>query len=195
MLKTEAPSSRRSNGDGTAPSAAYRTSLGVMYQTTVERFLRSRVARAYSGKCQLIITSPPFPLNRKKAYGNFTGQEYKDWLEALAPKFVDLLSDDGSVVIELGNAWVRGLPVMSTLSLEALLAFLKAGDLHLCQQFVAHNPARLPGPIQWVNKKRIRVKDSFTHVWWMARTPNPKADNRRVLQAYGSSMRQLHASG
>ena len=30
---------------------------------------------------------------------------------------------------------------MSTLSLEALLAFKKAGKLHLCQHVICHNPA------------------------------------------------------
>src|SRR5208337_1244110 len=64
-------------------------------------------------------------------------------------------------------------------------------DLHLCQQIICHNPARLPGPAAWVNVKRVRLKDSFTHVWWMSRSPTPKADNRRVLTPYSSDMRKL----
>src|SRR5690606_33600166 len=107
--------------------------------------------------------------------------------------FREMLTSDGSIVIELGNAWEPGEPIMSTLALEALLAFRAAGNLHLCQQFVCHNPARLPSPAQWVNVDRIRVKDSFTHVWWLSPTSRPKADNRRVLQAYSPSMKQLLA--
>ena len=82
-------------------------------------------------------------------------------------------------------------PVMSTLALRALLAYLDAGHLHLCQQFVHHNPARLPRPAQWVTVERIRVKDSYSHVWWMSPTVRPKASNRRVLQPYSRSMIQL----
>lgn len=93
--------------------------------------------------------------------------------------------------MEVGNAWEPGRPVMSTLALEALLAFLKEGDFQLCQQFVWHNPARLPSPAQWVNIERIRVKDSFTHLWWMSPTDRPKADNRRVLQEYSAAMQKL----
>ena len=80
---------------------------------------------------------------------------------------------------------------MSTLPLEALLAFKKAGGLHLCQHMICHNPARLPSPAAWVNVQRIRLKDSFTHVWWMSRTESPKADNRNVLLPYGRDMQQL----
>jgi len=68
---------------------------------------------------------------------------------------------------------------------------MEAGKLHLCQQFVCYNPARLPSPAQWVNVKRIRVKDSFTHVWWMSPSQHPEADNRRVLKPYSESMASL----
>lgn len=93
--------------------------------------------------------------------------------------------------MEVGNAWEPGRPVMSTLAIEALLAFLKEGEFQLCQQFVWNNPARLPSPAQWVNVERIRVKDSFTHLWWMSLTDRPKADNRRILQEYSAAMQKL----
>jgi site-specific DNA-methyltransferase (cytosine-N4-specific) len=130
-------------------------------------------------------------LNRKKKYGNRQGEEYAEWLAEFAPLFKEFLTDNGSIVLEMGNAWVPGEPAMSTLALEALLGFLKAGDLKLCQQFICYNPARLPTPAQWVNVDRIRLKDSYTHVWWMAPTTHPKADNRRVLRPYSPSMLKL----
>lgn len=102
-----------------------------------------------------------------------------------------MLAPDGSFVVELGNAWELGEPVMSTLALRAMLALLDAGEFKLCQQFVTYNPARLPSPVQWVNVERSRVKDAYTHVWWMSRTARPKADNRRVLTEYSPSMKKL----
>ena len=80
---------------------------------------------------------------------------------------------------------------MSTLPMEALLAFKKAADLHLCQYAVCHNPARLPGPAAWVTVKRIRLKDAYTHVWWMSRSLYPKANNRKVLTPYSADMKRL----
>lgn len=162
---------------------------------TAEQVLLSRALRKYRGKIQLIFTSPPFPLNRKKRYGNFRGEEYKEWLASFAPVFREFLKPAGSIVMELGNAWEPGRPVMSTLALEALLAFLKKGQFHLCQQFICYNPARLPSPAQWVNVERIRVKDAYTHVWWMSPSQRPNADNRRVLKNYSPSMLRLLNSG
>lgn len=170
---------------------AYETTLGTMYQSTVEEFLDSSLARGLRNEVQLVFSSPPFPLNRKKKYGNKTGEEYLEWFSKLAHPLGELLTDDGSFVVELGNAWEPGEPVMSTLALEALLALRRAGDFKVCQQFVVHNPARLPSPAQWVNIDRIRVKDAYTNVWWMSRTARPKADNRKVLVGYSPSMKRL----
>jgi site-specific DNA-methyltransferase (cytosine-N4-specific) len=153
--------------------------------------LKSSLADSFIGKVDLIFTSPPFPLNRKKKYDNLQGDAYVNWLKGFAPLFKQFLKPAGSVVIEVGNSWEPGKPVMSTLALEALLAFLKGGKLNLCQQFVWHNPARLPSPAQWVTVERIRLKDSYTHLWWMSPSERPKADNRRVLIKYSKSMEHL----
>jgi DNA modification methylase len=166
-----------------------------MYRCTAEEFLSSSVAAAVRGDVQMIFTSPPFPLNRKKRYGNKVGEKYLEWLAELAEPLGDLLAEDGSFVVELGNAWEPGEPVMSTLALEALLHLKRAGGFKLCQQFVVHNPARLPSPAQWVNVERIRVKDAYTNVWWMSRVAKPKADNRNVLSSYSTSMKKLLKRG
>lgn len=172
----------------------YSTSLGAMYNVTIEEFLASPEASQVAGQVDLVFTSPPFPLRRKKKYGNLQDREYLNWLSALAQPLSELLSPTGSIVMEVGNAWEPGRPVMSTLPLEALMEFRKQGGLELCQQFVCHNPARLPAPAQWVNIERIRVKDSYTHVWWMSPTERPEADNRRVLKAYSAAMEKLLAT-
>ncbi len=180
---------------GAEPRLAYDTDLGSMYESSIEDFLVSPLGRTLRCEAQMIFTSPPFPLNRKKKYGNRTGDEYLEWLGELAEPLGDLLTEDGSLVVELGNAWEPGEPVMSTLALRALLKLQEAGGFKLCQQFVVHNPARLPSPAQWVNVERIRVKDAYTHVWWMSRTARPKADNRKVLSEYSPSMRKLLKRG
>ena len=173
------------------PMKIYKTDRGTVYWSTVENFVNSRIAGRYKGKIQLLLTSPPFPLNRKKKYGNLRGIAYLKWLASLGPAFRKLLAPGGSIVIELGNAWEPGKPVMSTLALEALLALKREGKFNLIQQFVVHNPARLPSPAQWVNVERIRVKDSFTHIWWLAPSDRPYADNRSVLTPYSAAMRGL----
>src|SRR2546426_704194 len=128
----------------TVLNLAYRTKSGRMYQGLAEQLNTPKLLKRYRGKVRLILTSPPFPLNRKKKYGNLQGQEYVDWLAGFAPLFKELLSPRGSIVIEVGNAWEPGRPVMSPLALQALLKFLQSGPFNLCEQFVCYNYARLP---------------------------------------------------
>jgi DNA modification methylase len=170
---------------------AYQTDLGDFVLGKAEEALETQEGRALRHQVDLIFTSPPFPLNRKKKYGNLKGENYIEWLADFAPKFRALLKPKGSIVVELGNAWEQGKPVMSTLALRALLAFMDKGKFTLCQQFIWHNPARLPSPAQWVNVERIRVKDAYTHLWWLSTTDRPYADNRQVLTEYSDSMKGL----
>ena len=156
-----------------------------------EEILRSRLVDKIRGKVDLIFTSPPFPLNRKKKYGNLQGEAYIEWLSSFAPLFHTLLRRNGSIVIEIGNAWEPGEPVMSILPVRAFLAFKERGGFHLCQQFVCYNPARLPSPAQWVNVDRIRVKDAYTHLWWLSPVARPLAKNKKVLKSYSDSMLKL----
>ena len=195
LTKSTRYSATDRNGRAKPPRMAYETDRGKFFHGKIEAFLDSDEARQLRRKVSLVFTSPPFPLNRKKRYGNLLGKEYLEWLADLAPKLGKLLKPDGSIVIEVGNCWNPGEPTMSTLALEALLEFKKRGNLHLCQQFVCHNPARLPSPAQWVNIERIRVKDSFTHVWWFSPTARPSACNKRVLQEYSGAMRKLLTRG
>jgi site-specific DNA-methyltransferase (cytosine-N4-specific) len=168
----------------------YKTSLGKYYVGRCENVIKKLDLK---GKVQLILTSPPFPLNHKKKYGNFSGDEYLNWFSNLAKLFSKLLKPNGSIVIEMGNAWEPNRPVQSLLTFNSLLAFTnssKAG-LRLCQEFICYNPARLPSPAQWVTINRIRTIDSFTHIWWLSKSDFPKADNRKVVRPYSNSMKKL----
>ena len=177
------------------PQLAYRTAAGEMYIGVSEEVLQTPHFLGFQGQVQLVFTSPPFPLRRKKKYGNLCGEEYSRWLASYAKPLSRLLTSDGSIVIELGNGWNPGMPTVSTAGIKALLAFQEAAELHLCQEFICFNPARLPTPAEWVSVRRQRVKDSFTRVWWLSPNPMPKADNRRVLTEYSDAMRKLLQRG
>jgi len=178
-----------------AVPTAYKTPLGRLFVGPAEVVLHSRSLDRWRGEIQLVFTSPPFPLQRPKKYGNRSGEAYAEWLAELAIPLTKLLTPTGSIVIELGNGWNPGRPTVSTTSIKALLAFQERAGLHLCQEFVCFNPARLPTPAEWVAVRRERVKDSFTRVWWLSPTPTPKADNRRVLTGYSEAMLKLLRRG
>lgn len=174
---------------------AYRTAQGRAFQSSVEDFCKSHHATRLRGKVQLILTSPPFPLTSPKQYGNQSGDQYRTWLENVVTGLMPLLKPSGSIVIEIGNAWDKGAPTMSVVPLETLLSIHRHSGMHLCQQFIANNPNRLPSPVTYVNRERSRVKDSYTHIWWFGLRERPYANNRSVLKEYSPSMKRLLKTG
>jgi len=143
----------------------------------------------------LILTSPPFALTRKKEYGNKSAEEYVDWFIEFSRQFKRILQDDGSLVIDLGGAYLPGFPVRSIYQFELVVRLCKEVGFFLAQEFYHYNPSRLPTPAEWVTVRRIRVKDSVNVVWWLSVTEHPKASNRNVLKPYSESMKQLLQRG
>jgi site-specific DNA-methyltransferase (cytosine-N4-specific) len=172
-------------------SPYYSTESGALYLGRCEEVLKTSTFNKFRGKCQLIFTSPPFPLARPKKYDNHAEEAYIKWLASYATLFKKFLKPDGSIVLEIGSSWIPNKPVMSTAAIEALLTFKKKGKLKLSQEIVWYNPARLPGPTEWVNVERVRLKDAFTRIWWMSPSERPKANNLNVLKPYSRSMKKL----
>ena len=143
----------------------------------------------------LIMTSPPFGLVRKKDYGNVDAGDYTDWFRQFARQFHRVIKPSGSLVIDIGGAWNKGFPTRSLYHFKLLIMLCEEYGFHLAQEFYWWNPAKLPTPAEWVTVRRLRVKDAVNTVWWLAKTPWPKASNRRVLQPYSASMRDLLNNG
>lgn len=174
------------------PCLAYTTAKGKAYQGDSRLVLSSKVMKP--GSVDLIFTSPPFSLTRPKDYGNKPHDEYLSWFDTFVPVWQSLLRDTGSLVIDVGGSYLPGAPKRSTYHFE--LAARLARHLDLCQEFYWYNPAKLPGPAQWTNVDRIRVKDSVNLILWFAKNASKtKADNRRVLKRYSASMDALLKNG
>ncbi|MDG4604897.1 MAG: site-specific DNA-methyltransferase [Candidatus Contendobacter sp.] len=139
----------------------------------------------------LVITSPPFALLRKKEYGNREQDEYVDWLCQFAKIVRRKLKNDGSFVIDLGGAYERGTPSRSLYNFRVLLRLCDDLGFFLAEDFYWHNPSKLPSPIEWVNKRKLRVKDSVNTVWWLSKSEWPKADVSKVLVPYSDRMKKL----
>lgn len=139
----------------------------------------------------LVVTSPPFALQRKKEYGNETEDAHVEWLLRFADPIRRVLKPTGSFVLDLGGAYQSGRPVRSLYNFRVMLRLCDEHGFHLAEEFFWHNPAKLPSPIEWVNKRKIRAKDSVNTVWWFSKTENPKADVRRVLVPYSERMQKL----
>ena len=143
------------------------------------------------GSVNLVVTSPPFALLRQKSYGNLAQDEYVDWLCKFGAIVFQKLSDDGSFVVDLGGAYNRGNPTYSLYQFRVLIKMCDEVGFHLAQPFYWHNPSALPAPIEWVNKRKLRAKNSVNTVWWLSKTEWPKADVRKILTPYSSRMQHL----
>ena len=143
------------------------------------------------GSINLVVTSPPFALQRKKAYGNEDQAEYVDWLCQFARLVYRKLQDDGSFVIDIGGAYEHGQPTYSLYQFRTLIKFCDEIGFHLAQPFYWHNPSALPAPIEWVNKRKIRAKTSVNTVWWLCKQPYCKSDVTKVLTPYSARMQKL----
>ncbi|HYE67597.1 MAG TPA: site-specific DNA-methyltransferase [Anaerovoracaceae bacterium] len=148
-----------------------------------------------SNSVDLIVTSPPYGLVRKKKYGNVDADQYCEWFKAYGREFHRVLKDSGSLVIDIGGAWNKGFPTRSLYHFKLLIMLCEELNFHLAQEFYWWNPAKLPSPAEWVTIRRIRVKDAVDTVWWLSKTPWPKASNKRVLQPYSDRMINLLQKG
>jgi len=175
------------------PKPYYRTSLGRAYLGDSLEL----VAALPAGSVNLIVTSPPFPLTfqKKKPYEGITVDRYVKWFVEYAEQFKRLLTDDGSLVIDIGGVWNRGAPTRNLYQYRLLIALCDEVGFHFAQDFYWHNPGALPAPAEWVNVRRVRVKCSVNLVWWLSKTPWPKANNRHVLKEYSRDMIRLIERG
>jgi site-specific DNA-methyltransferase (cytosine-N4-specific) len=139
----------------------------------------------------LIVTSPPFALLRQKSYGNEEQADYVAWLSEFGAAAHRVLKQTGSFVLDLGGAYERGKPVRSLYNFRVLLDFCDRLNYKLAEEFFWYNPAKLPSPIEWVNKRKIRVKDAVNTVWWFSKEDYPKADVTKVLAPYSERMKTL----
>ena len=176
------------------PEIAYTTQQGQAWSGDAIEVMRDELA---DDSVDLVMTSPPFALQRKKEYGNETQEDYREWFLPFADEIWRVLKPTGSFVLDLGGAWEQGQPVKSIYHFELLVALCRRPmrQFQLAQDLYWYNPARLPGPAQWVTIDRVRLKDSVNYLWWLAKTPSPKADNSKVLRDYTESMKKLLTSG
>ncbi|MCU4896399.1 MULTISPECIES: DNA-methyltransferase [Bacillus] len=170
---------------------AYQTRKGMAYQGNSLDLLDSLDNNSIS----LVMTSPPFDLLRQKSYGNLNGDAYIEWLTGFARKVKDKLTEDGSFVLDLGGAYQKGVPVRNLYNYKVLIKFVEELGFHLAEEFFWYNSSKLPSPIEWVNKRKIRAKDSVNTVWWFSKTEFPKADVRNVLVPYSDRMQKLLKDG
>ncbi|RLI85856.1 MAG: site-specific DNA-methyltransferase [Archaeoglobales archaeon] len=166
----------------------YYTDLGAMYLGDSKELLKKLPRESVD----LVITSPPFPLQREKPYGRFCFEdEFVEWFMPFAEQVRRVLKRTGSFVIDLGGTYVKGRPIRSLYQYRLLIRLCDDLGFALPEEFFWFNPSKLPSPIEWVNKRKIRVKDAVNVIWWLAKDDYPKVRLENVLIEYSDRMKLL----
>jgi len=161
-----------------------------MYLADSLELLRRRKADSVD----LIVTSPPYALIKKKKYGNESQDDYLDWFRPFAEQFLRVLKPTGSCIINIGGAWTPKLPTRSLYLWDVLTMLVRETGFHLCQDFYWHSPSKLIAN-EWTAIRKIRPLDSVEHVWWLGKTPWPKASARRTAIPAKTPREKVENSG
>ena len=169
---------------------AYTTRLGRAYHADALDVLRHLPDDSVS----LVLTSPPFALRRKKAYGNVAADEYVDWFWPFAEEIHRVLRPDGSFVLDLAGGLeprqrhALAVPVRAD---PAAVQALPPRPGVLLVQPVAGCRRRPSGSPSAARASRT----PSTRSGGCRRPTTPQADNRRVLRPYSRSMQRLLRDG
>lgn len=127
----------------------FRPKLGSIYLGDARHVLD---ARLQPKSVDLIVTSPPFGLVRKKYYGNVDASRYVAWFKPFGELFRRALKPTGSLVIDIGGSWKPGQPTRSLYHYELLIMLCHECGFHLAQELY----------------------------WWLSPTPRPDAPDQLV---------------
>lgn len=170
----------------------YATDLGAAYVTDSLNALRQLA----DGSVNLVLTSPPYSLHFQKHYGNVAKDKYADWFLEFGREIFRVLPSDGSFVLNIGGSYNKGTPTRSLYHFKLLIRLVEEVGFHLAQECFWYNPAKMPMPAEWVTVRKVRIKDAVEYVWWLSKTPWPKASNRKVLrQGLSADMYRLNRRG
>lgn len=143
----------------------------------------------------LLFTSPPYPLLKKKQYGNLASRDYIDWLSDILAGWKTRLAPGGSLVLNLGDVWEKGRPSLDLYAERLLIRLVDDLGFNLSQRFEWQNPSKLPAPAEWVTIRRERVKPGLERLYWLSLDEHPKANNRNVLNPYSKAMKGRMSCG
>ena len=166
---------------------AFSTELGVALWADCSAF------RSLHEPITLILSSPPYPLSRPRAYGGPSLASYVDFIcDALEP-LVRHLTPEGSLTLNVGNeVFEPGSPARSLYRERLTIALHERLGLHSMDLLIWHNASKPPGPTAWASKKRVQLNVAWEPILWFAKDPlRVKADNRRVLLPHTTRHQKL----
>lgn len=137
----------------TERNAQARSGVGSSYSVNDLRILEGdcaiRLRELATASVDLIVTSPPYADQRRRAYGGIHPDKYVEWFMPIAAQLHRVLKPTGSFILNIKEGVVAA--ERSTYVLELILAMRKAGWLWT-EEFIWHKKNAVPG--KWPNRFR-----------------------------------------
>jgi site-specific DNA-methyltransferase (cytosine-N4-specific) len=143
---------------------------------------------------QSIITSPPYPIIKGRQYGTFETKELIDLIVSLCGQWKSLLKGDGSLVLNLGDCFVKGEPTLNLYQERILLRLHDELGYKMAQRFVWYNPSKPPST-RWTTQDKVRVVNRTEQIYWLSLGGNPKANPEMLRRPYSQSFASQLARG
>lgn len=169
----------------------------------------TRLGVAIYGRCEsvlagldqpitLVLTSPPYCLQRQRDYGGPTGEQaFVDFIVRALEPIVAHLAPGGSVCLNLSNdSFVPGSPARTLARERLLIALHDRLGLHRMDTLIWLNRSKIPGPTYWASRQRVQLHSAYETIEWLSTDPRRiTADNRRVLEQHTRRHLDLMAQG
>lgn len=173
---------------------AYATDLGIaIWGSCADVFGRSLGGQTIT----LCLTSPPYPLQNSRAYGNPKPYEYVDFICKAIEPIVVHLKDGGSIALNVSNdIFMSKSPARSTYLERLVIALEDRLGLSLMDRLIWENPNKLPGPIAWASKTRYQLNAGYEPILWFSNNPLAcTSNNQRVLMPHSEQHQKLISKG
>ena len=165
---------------------AYATDLGMALWGNCQTVFSGDMSE---NLISLVLTSPPYPLKRPRAYGNAPTSEYVDWLCSAIEPILKNLQRGGSICLNLGNdVFISGTPARSTYLERLVIAFEDRFGLYKMDMIPWVNPCKPPGPMQWASKTRQQLNAGWEPIYWFTNDPKHcQSNNNRILEPHSEA--------
>ncbi|EMY6611144.1 DNA methyltransferase [Vibrio harveyi] len=172
---------------------AMSTRMGVMICSRSESVFDNELINE---EISLVITSPPYILNRARLYGGIS--EEKEWCEFIInvmKKIKPKLADGASIALQLGqDSFIQGMPARKT-HIERLTLMMVDEGFFLCDRMVIETN-KPPTPTEWACKKKLLLKAGYDFVLHFSTNPlKLMIDNSRVRIEHKDSYKKFVLSG
>lgn len=147
------------------------------------------------GTCSLIFTSMPYPLveNRDYAGTEWEPNRYLDTVLRHVDLMIPLLRKNGSMVLNFGDVYQKGRPVLNMYQ-ERLAIAMEGLGLSLCGRSYCSSPGK-PRTTTYVTRTRERLASGVEYFWWWSPSDRPYANNRAILEPYSEIHKAKLATG